>query len=265
MSNDKKMVFFKWWPDDVLNGCSLLTWQSELTYRRIMDNIYISDNNLFDDEITWQVLTSKFNGNVEQIKDELIKKKKIYIENGLIQNRGCNKYLSEAKLNNKTASDKGKKGANARWNSPSNAQAMPTTNYKPLATSQVSIKENLFKEFWDIIRYKKGKEGTWNSFKKIDFDKEKFTHTELANVYNEQLDNLPDWQSPKHVQGWLSEKRWNDEESYTATEFAKRYNIEGTFMKYEDNLYYFQEKDSFGLMTYKYNKSGKLVTSGKKI
>ena len=140
MSEDRKMVFIKYWPDDVLNGCALLTWQSELTYRRIIDNIYTSDNNLFDDEITWQVLTSKFNGNVDQIKDELIKKKKIFISNGIIRNKGCDKWLAEAKLNNKTASDKGKKGANARWNSPSNAQAMPTTNYKPLATSQVSIK-----------------------------------------------------------------------------------------------------------------------------
>ena len=241
MSNDKKMVFFKWWPDDVLNGCSLLTWQSELTYRRIMDNIYISDNNLFDDEITWQVLTSKFNGNVEQIKDELIKKKKIYIENGLIQNKGCNKYLSEAKLNNKTASDKGKKGADARWNSPSNAQAMPTTNYKPLATNQISTKDKSFNEFWDIVRYKKGKEDAKKSFDKID------------------------WQSPKHVQGWLTGKRWNDEESLTPTDFAKKYNIEGSFQKYDDGVYYFQEKDSFGLMTYKYKKSGELVTSGKKI
>ena len=142
------------------------------------------------------------------------------------------------------------------------AQAMPTTNHEPLATSQVSIKDNLFKEFWDIIRYKKGKEGTWNSFKKIDFNKEKFTHIELANIYNEQLDNLPDWQSPKHVQGWLSEKRWNDEESFTANEFANRFSIEGTFMKFENDLYYFQEKDTFGIMTYKYDRFGKMITGG---
>ena len=122
MSDDKKMVFFKWWPDDVLNGCALLTWQSELTYRRIIDNIYISDNFLYDDEITWQVLTSKFNGNVEQIKDELIKKKKIYIEDGLIKNKSCNKYLTEAKL-----------------------------NYKPLTTNQLTINYNNIKDIWNRI------------------------------------------------------------------------------------------------------------------
>jgi len=151
MSEDKKMVFFKWWPDDVLNGCALLTWQSELTYRRIIDNIYTSDNSLFDDEFTWQVLTSKFNGNVEQIKDELIIKKKIYIDDGFIKNKACNKYLTEAKLNNKTASDKGKKGADARWNSSSNAQVMPTTNHKPLTTNQLTINYNNIKDTWNKI------------------------------------------------------------------------------------------------------------------
>ena len=92
-----------------------------------------------------------------------------------------------------------------------------------------------------------------------------FSNIELAHLYNYQLDNLPDWQSPKHVQGWLTGKRWNDEESLTPTDFAKKYNIEGSFQKYDDGVYYFQEKDSFGLMTYKYKKSGELVTSGKKI
>ena len=262
MSEDRKMVFIKYWPDDVLNGCSLLTWQSELTYRRIIDNIYTSDNNLFDDEITWQVLTSKFNGNVDQIKDELIKKKKIFISNGIIRNKGCDKWLAEAKLNNKTASDRGKKGANARWNSPSNAQAMPTTNYKPLSTNQISIKDKSFNEFWDIVRYKKGKEDARKSFNKIDFDKIKYTHIELANKYNEQLDNLPDWQSPKHVQGWLTGKRWNDEESLTPTDFAKKYNIQGSFQKYDNGIYYFQERDELGLMTFKYDKFGKMVKRG---
>ena len=151
MSEDKKMVFIKYWPDDVLNGCSLLTWQSELTYRRIIDNIYTSDNSLYDDEITWQVLTSKFNGNVEQIKDELIKKKKIYISSGIIRNKGCDKWLCEAKLNNKSTSDRGKKGANARWNGSSNAQAMPTTNYKPLTTNQLTINYNNIKDIWNRI------------------------------------------------------------------------------------------------------------------
>ena len=82
------MIFVKWFPDDILNGCSLLTWQSELVYYRLINYIYTSDNNLFGDDVTWQVLTSKFNGNYSAIKDELIKKKKIYIQDGKIKNKG---------------------------------------------------------------------------------------------------------------------------------------------------------------------------------
>ena len=57
------------------------------------------------------------------------KKKKIFISNGIIRNKGCDKWLAEAKLNNKTASDRGKKGANARWNGSSNAQAISERTY----------------------------------------------------------------------------------------------------------------------------------------
>ena len=70
--DEKKMIFVKWFPDDVLNGTSLLTWQSELTYYRLINHIYTTNDTLFDDEITWQVLTSKFNGNASAIKDELL-------------------------------------------------------------------------------------------------------------------------------------------------------------------------------------------------
>ena len=123
-------------------------------------------------------------------------------------------------------------------------------------------KDKSFNEFWDIVRFKKGKEDAKKSFDKIDFNKVKYTNIELANKYNEQLDNLPEWQSPKHVQGWLTGKRWNDEDSLTPTDFAKKYNIDGTFQKFDDDVYYFQEKDNLGLMIYKYDKFGKLVKRG---
>ena len=138
------MVFVKWWPDDVLMGASLLTWQSELTWRRILDNIYTTDNNLFDDENTWKILTSKFDADVNKIKEELIRKNKIYIEDGKIRNKGCDKWLTEAKLNHLNQSEKGKKGANARWNGTGNAQAMPSTNHKLL-----TINYNKIQTIWN--------------------------------------------------------------------------------------------------------------------
>ncbi len=263
MSENKKIVYVKYFADDMLQGCSLLTWQSELVYRRICDHIYTSENKLFDDEITWQVLTAKFDADIDKIKSELVKKNKIFIVNEIIRNKGCDKWLEEAKTFSIAKSKNGKKGAQARWNGTAIVLPMATNSQQPTANSHQSNRQ-LFEEFWNIIRFKKGKEESYKSFCKIDFDKLKFTHIELANKYNEQMDNLPEWQSPKYVQGWLTGKRWNDEESLTPPEFAKKFNVDGTFVKFEDDHYYFREKDSFGIVNYKYNKQGKIVRDGEK-
>jgi len=265
MSESKKIVYVKYFPDDMLQGCALLTFQSELVYRRICDHIYTSGNRLFDDDITWQVLTAKFHTNddvVERIKAELIRKNKIYIKDGLIGNKGCDKWLEEAKTFSEAKSNAGRKGAKARWDGTANRLPIATNSQQPTANSHQN--NNIFEEFWNIIRFKKGKEDARKSFIKIDFSKEKHNHLELAEQYNQYLDNLPEWQTPKYVQGWLTGKRWNDEESLTPTDFAKKYHIEGTFIKFENDLYYFREKDSFGMVDYKYNKNGKIVSDGKK-
>ena len=295
MSENKKIVYVKYFADDMLQGCSLLTWQSELVYRRICDHIYTSENKLFDDMTTWKVLTFKFEkeiGNmsvqidedgkktvwsidvgINMIKEELLAKKKIFIIDGIIRNKGCDKWLDEAKNFHKAKSNAGKKGAKNRWDGTAIVLPMATNSQQPTAINQEyknisgtlnRVEKGLFEQFWDIIRYKKGKEESYKAFCKIEWDKINFTHIELANKYNEQMDNLPEWQSPKYVQGWLTGKRWNDEESLTPPEFAKKFNVEGTFIKFEDEHYYFREKDSFGMVDYKYNKKGKIVRDGEK-
>tara|TARA_Y100000004_G_scaffold138969_1_gene157698 strand:+ start:276 stop:1154 length:879 start_codon:yes stop_codon:yes gene_type:complete len=283
-NSDKKIVYVKYFADDMLQGCALLTWQAELVYRRICDHIYTSENKLFDDMTTWKVLTFKFEkeiGNmsvqidkegkktvwsidvgINMIKEELLAKRKIFIVDGIIRNKGCDKWLEEAKTFYKAKSNAGKKGAKTRWDSTAIVLPLATNSQQPTANSHKN--NNIFEEFWKIVRYKKGKEDARKSFNKIDFSKEEYNHLELAEQYNQYLDNLPEWQTPKYVQGWLTGKRWNDEESLTPTEFAKKYHIEGTFIKFENDLYYFREKDSFGMVDYKYNKNGKLVSDGKK-
>ena len=282
MSENKKIVYVKYFADDMLQGCALLTGMAELVYRRICDHIYTSENKLIDDETTWKVLIFKFEKIVGElnktdetrfypntkegikiIKKELLQKNKIFIEDGFIRNKGCDKWLEEAKSFSEAKSNAGKKGAQARWNGTAIDLPKATNSQQPTANSQQSTRQ-LFEEFWNIIRYKKGKEESYKSFCKIDFDKLKFTHIELANKYNEQMDNLPEWQSPKYVQGWLTGKRWNDEESLTPPEFAKKFNVDGTFIKFENDHYYFREKDSFGMVDYKYNKQGKIVRDGEK-
>ena len=282
MSENKKIVYVKYFADDMLQGCALLTGMAELVYRRICDHIYTSENKLIDDETTWKVLIFKFEKIVGElnktdesrfyfntkeginlIKKELLQKNKIFIEDGFIRNKGCDKWLEEAKSFSEAKSNAGKKGAQARWNGTAIDLPKATNSQQPTANSQQTTRQ-LFEEFWKIIRYKKGKEESYKSFCKIDFDKLKFTHIELANKYNEQMDNLPEWQSPKYVQGWLTGKRWNDEESLTPPEFAKKFNVDGTFIKFENDYYYFREKDSFGMVDYKYNKQGKIVRDGEK-
>ena len=282
MSENKKIVYVKYFADDMLQGCALLTGMAELVYRRICDHIYTSENKLIDDETTWKVLIFKFEKivgelnktdetrfypntkeGIKLIKKELLQKNKIFIEDGFIRNKGCDKWLVEANSFSEAKSNAGKKGAQARWNGTAIDLPKATNSQQPTANSQQSTRQ-LFEEFWKIIRYKKGKEESYKSFCKIDFDKLKFTHIELANKYNEQMDNLPEWQSPKYVQGWLTGKRWNDEESLTPPEFAKKFNVDGTFIKFENDHYYFREKDSFGMVDYKYNKQGKIVRDGEK-
>ena len=218
MSENKKIVYVKYFADDMLQGCALLTGMAELVYRRICDHIYTSENKLIDDETTWKVLIFKFEKivgelnktdetrfypnikeGIKLIKNELLQKNKIFIEDGFIRNKGCDKWLEEAKSFSEAKSNAGKKGAQARWNGTAIDLPKATNSQQPTTNSQQTTRQ-LFEEFWNIIRYKKGKEESYKSFCKIDFDKLKFTHIELANKYNEQMDNLPEWQSPKYVQ-----------------------------------------------------------------
>ena len=217
MSEDKKMIFIKWFPDDVLNGTSMLTWQSELTYYRLINHIYTSNDNLFDDEITWQVLTAKFNGNSAPIKDELLKKNKIYIQDGKIKNKGCDKWLKEAKDNFETNSERGKRGAEVRWkkDAPSNAQALATISYKPLTINHNKYKDevnvfNYFNEFWELVTNKVSKGQALKNYKKVDKDwlaKPK----ELAEMYNQHYNSLTDKTFAKQPSSWLSAMNYLDE------------------------------------------------------
>ena len=129
---------------------------------------------------------------------------------------------------------------------------------KSKSNSKTDSKNILFEEFWDIIKYKKNKQEAKDQFMKIDLSKEKLNHRQIAEKYNEEYDNRPDWQSPKYVQGWLSKKRWLNEMVITPQELQQKYSIAGRFVKQEGDLFVFEEKDTFGNIQYKYNKYGKI-------
>ena len=172
------MIFIQYNPDDMLNGCRLASGPAELVYRRLCDLIYITDNKLFDDDDTWNVLLEKFDWNKDTIKEELIKKNKIYLENGYLKNKGCDKAIEKAKLNHESASIRGKKGADSRWNDPANgtandtaiSEASLTTNYKLLTTNHKTINKKIkyaeaFEKFWEGIDSVKNRSTKSDSFK----------------------------------------------------------------------------------------------------
>ena len=258
-----KMNFVYYCADDMLNGTMTLSIEEELAYRRIVDLIYSTGNQLEDNgRMAWM---TKLGEQWEQTRNKLVDKKKIEIENGYIRVERCTEEINKALENY----HKKKRAAKVRWdnaNEHANADAHADANHKPLTTNHKLNNRKIFEEeFWINIRYKKGKEGAYKSFKHIEFEKEKFTPKELAEQYNDYLDNLPDYQdTPKWVQGWLKDKRWEDEESLTPQAFAKKHNITGRFVKFENEIYYFEEKDTFGMMTWKYDKFGKMVRDGKR-
>jgi len=165
-----KMIFINYCPDDQLSGCMILSYKAELAYRRIQDLIYTNDNLLFDDPISWDLATRGFSEDQEQIKDELIKKRKISIEDGQIKNKRCSEEIQAAKDRH----DKSKKAATARWGVPLKSFGTPkgdttpnanassehtpehmlegcqplTTNYKPLTTNN---KPNIYTQDFDIF------------------------------------------------------------------------------------------------------------------
>ena len=153
----KKIIFVKWFPDDYITGCELLTWQSELVYSRIINRIYNTTNKLYDEDVTWNILVQKIEeyADVTKIKEELLRKEKIYIADSKIKNKKCDKYLKETEEFQENASERGRKGAEGRWkkdknassNASSNAQAMG--NHKPQTTSHKPLNYKTIMELWN--------------------------------------------------------------------------------------------------------------------
>jgi len=152
----KKIIFVKWFPDDYITGCELLTWQTELVYSRIIQRIYNTRNNLYNEENTWNILVQKIEkyANIPKIKEELLKKDKIYFQDGKIKNKGCDKYLKEALDYLEDQRKKGKKGAEIRWgdgtaNGTANGTAI--ANHKPQTINHKPLNYKTIMEVWNRI------------------------------------------------------------------------------------------------------------------
>jgi uncharacterized protein YdaU (DUF1376 family) len=183
-----KMIFINYCPDDQLSGCMILSYKAELAYRRIQDLIYTNDDQLFDDPIIWELVCRGFTEDIQEMKKELVLKRKISIDQGLIKNKRCSEEIMAAKDRH----DKSKKAAAARWGGeksfgtptipnlehPTDANAssehmldgcqLLTTNHKPLTTNNKpnNIYTEEFNIFWQkyVLDEKDKRSNKWDSF-----------------------------------------------------------------------------------------------------
>lgn len=83
-------------PKDALDGMQTLSPWEELAYRRILDLIYVTDNNLHNDDtrLAWMTKTGR---EWKKVKAGLLKQNKIYIDDGFIRNNKCNNTLIEVR------------------------------------------------------------------------------------------------------------------------------------------------------------------------
>lgn len=111
---EHKVLFVEWCAKDALDGTQQMDPMTELAYRRVLDMIYATNDDLLDDDKVLQYST-KTGPKWRAIKKALIEvHKKIYVENGKIRNAVCTKKLEKSRANIEQKSIAGKSSAEAR-------------------------------------------------------------------------------------------------------------------------------------------------------
>lgn len=78
------------------------------------------------------------------------------------------------------------------------------------STKPAAVEDPRFAEFWNAFGYKHGKAGAAEAFRKINPSADTFTQI-IAAARNEAARRNPADKSPKWAQGWLNERRFEDE------------------------------------------------------
>ena len=113
-SKQVKVLFIEWGAHDALGGTLQMEPLAELAYRRIIDMIYATDDNLIDDDKV-MAYSTKTGNKWKAIKKSLINDHhKIYIENGYIRNNKCAEKLEKSWKNIAQKTKAGKASAEAR-------------------------------------------------------------------------------------------------------------------------------------------------------
>lgn len=108
-----KPLYIDWYPQAALDGMNQLSALEELAYRRILDMIFVTDDNLIDDDkvLSWSTKTGKA---WKKVKAKLIALGKIEVKEGKIRNRKAGLSLSQSRHRIEQKSVAGKASATAR-------------------------------------------------------------------------------------------------------------------------------------------------------
>lgn len=159
-----KPIHIDWIAKNALDGTMQLGPWEELAYRRIIDMIYASDDNLLDNDesLKW---STKTGAKWPKIKQSLIALNKIQIVSGRITNAVCREKLSEARVRITSARNAGYASSDARKSQKNNKTAptdvggsvgtdwategQPITNYQLPSTSEDKSSEDTPKKYSD--------------------------------------------------------------------------------------------------------------------
>lgn len=107
-----KPIFIQWCPKDALDGMQMLDAMTELAYRRIIDLIYAHNNKLPDNDVlAWATKTMD---QWPEIRARLIAIEKIYIKDGYVRNKPCDRQLAKIRQIIAQKRAAGQASANAR-------------------------------------------------------------------------------------------------------------------------------------------------------
>ena len=139
----------------------------------------------------------------------------------------------------KVRSEAGKKGGIAKWTNANSKNLAPTPIPKPIPKN---IYDEHFEELWSKLRIKRGsKFKAFQEYWKLDKHTgctigDLFTADELSKIYNNQQDGIEDKFVP-HFSTWLSQKRWETEQTEVMPDLIDRMKKLGYLHKgREDNF-----------------------------
>ena len=161
------------------------------------------------------------------------KDKEMWLHKRLVEEH---KYLTNKY---KVRSEAGKKGGIAKWTNANSKNLAPIPIPKPIPKN---IYDEHFEELWSKLRIKRGsKFKAFQEYWKLDKHTgctigDLFTADELSKIYNNQQNGIEDKFVP-HFSTWLSQKRWETEQTEIMPDLIDRMKKLGYLHKgREDNF-----------------------------